>query len=668
MIRQTFEELKLTNRLPSPPGVGMRVLEITRGEDFSADDIANAIMADSALTGRLLKIANSAQSSPGQPITTVSEATMRLGVRSVRNVALGLSLISANRSGGCEKFEYERYWSMSLARGLAAQSISRLRGVGSPPEAYVLGLLCEIGTLALASVHPREYAQLLGAHPGASVPSICRFEREVFEIDHCEVGTYMLEDWGIPQAQAEALLAYETYGQLRTDEDKRANELAGLLWAAQGVAELLFADENSESDVWSAHAARLQSVREYLGVGEQAFAELCESISREWQEWNGILKLPKRSPLRYEQLSQRLGSEQPGLESQAPASAAALGLAQAGAAGAPAATPVVAPGGLRILAVDDDPMSLKLLERTLRKAGHEVAIARDGREALQIAIETNPQVVLADWMMPELNGIELCRALRRIETGQDMYFLLLTGRDDEDRVVEAFDAGVDDYVAKPFNPRMLMARLKGGQRVIELKAKVEADRRTMMQQVAELGSLTRKLRTASLTDALTDLPNRRYIMKRLEQEWDASSRTNRPLSVIMIDIDNFKRVNDLHGHDVGDAVLKETANVLRGATREGEEVARLGGEEFLVVCPNARASQARVCAERIRVAIERNVILAGGAQRSVTVSLGVAERRPEFAKYDALFKAADEAVYTAKNKGRNQVCCAGEVPPVARSA
>ncbi len=661
MIRQTFEELKLTNRLPSPPGVGMRVLEITRGEDFSADDIANAIMADSALTGRLLKIANSAQSGAGQAITTVSEATMRLGVRSVRNVALGLSLISANRSGGCEKFEYERYWSMSLARGVAAQAISRRRGIGSPSEAYVLGLLCEIGTLALASVYAKEYAALLSAHPGVSVAAIGRYEREAFEIDHCEVGTYMLEDWGIPQAQAEALLAYETFGQLGSEEDKRANEMAGVLWAAQGVAELLFADENSETDVWNRHAARLESVREYLGLSAQAFAELCESISREWQEWNGILKLPKRSPLRYEQLSQRVGSVQAGLAAPAPTPASVPG------AELPAAPPQL-PGGLRILAVDDDPMSLKLLERTLRKAGHQVATARDGREALQIALETNPQVVLADWMMPELDGLDLCRALRRIESGQDMYFLLLTGRDDEDRAVEAFDAGVDDYVAKPFNARILMARLKGGQRVIELKAKVEADRQTMMQQVAELGSLTRKLRTASLTDALTDLPNRRYIMKRLEQEWDASSRTNRPLSVIMIDIDHFKKVNDVHGHDVGDVVLKETANVLRSATRQGEEVARLGGEEFLVVCPNATAAQARVCAERIRLAIERNVIQCAGFQRNVTVSLGVAERTPGVAKYDALFKAADEAVYVAKNNGRNQVCSAGESVPVARSA
>jgi diguanylate cyclase (GGDEF)-like protein len=662
MIRQTFEELKLTNRLPSPPGVGMRVLEITRGEDFSAADIANAIMADSALTGRLLKIANSAQSGPGQAITTVSEATMRLGVRSVRNVALGLSLISANRSGGCEKFEYERYWSMSLARGVAAQAISRLRSVGSPSEAYVLGLLCEIGTLALASVYPKEYSALLAAHGEAGSAGLGRFEREAVEIDHSEIGTYMLGEWGLPQAQAEALLSYETFGQPGTQEDKPSNELAGVLWAAQAVAEMLFADDHSETDVWTHHAARLASVREYLGLEERAFAELCESISREWQDWNGILKLPKRSPLRYEQLSQLASGQQAG-------AAAPAAVLPAGTAAAPAAPPAAPPAqGLRILAVDDDPLSLKLLERTLRKAGHQVTCARDGREALQIALETAPQAVLADWMMPELDGLDLCRALRRIESGQEMYFLLLTGRDDEDRVVEAFDAGVDDYVAKPFNPRLLMARLKGGQRVIELQAKVEANRQTMLQQVNELSALTRKLRTASLTDALTDLPNRRYIMKRLEQEWDSSSRTSRPLSLIMIDIDNFKKVNDAHGHDVGDALLKDTARVLRASTRQGEEVARLGGEEFLVVCSNSTLAQARVCAERLRVAIECNVVRSGSFEHNVTVSLGIAERRPGNADHEALFKAADEAVYLAKNQGRNQVRAAGECAPAARSA
>ena len=667
MIRQTFDELKLTNRLPSPPGVGMRVLEITRGEDFSADDIANAIMADSALTGRLLKIANSAQSGAGQPITTVSEATMRLGVRAVRNMALGLSLISANRSGACERFEYERYWSMSLARAVAAQSLSRHKRSCAPSEAYVLGLLSQIGTLALASVYPKKYSTMLESSPGSSGTALASHEREVFDIDHGEVGAHMLEDWGLPRNHSEALMAYETFDQLDHSGDTQLDGMAGILWAAECVAGMLFADESSEPGVWNAHFARLLRVREYLELEEQAFAEMCDSISREWQEWNGILKLPKRSPLRYEQLTMRASSV--GDSAAAPLAAVPVAAVEpAAAATAPESEPDEPPRGLRLLAVDDDPTSLKLLERTLIKAGHRVSCAHDGREALQIALEENPQAVIADWMMPELDGIELCKALRRIECGQDMYFLLLTGRDDENRVVEAFDAGVDDYVAKPFNPRILLARLKGGQRVIELRAKVEADRQIMMQQVAELGILTRKLRTAALTDALTELPNRRYVMKRLEQEWESSTRTNRPLSVIMVDIDHFKRVNDQYGHDVGDVVLKETASVLRKTSRQGEEPARLGGEEFLVICTNTTLAQARVYAERIRLAIERNQIQCGSLTHGVTASLGVAERTPELANHDALFKAADEAVYAAKNNGRNQVRCAGESLRPAKSA
>jgi diguanylate cyclase (GGDEF)-like protein len=309
---------------------------------------------------------------------------------------------------------------------------------------------------------------------------------------------------------------------------------------------------------------------------------------------------------------------------------------------------------LRVLAVDDDPMSLMLLARTLEKAGHEVQTAANGSDALQIALETSPQVVIADWMMPEMDGLELCRALRRIEVGRNMFFLLLTGRGEEDRIVEAFDAGVDDYVHKPFNARVLMARIKGGQRVIELQERVESDRKMILKQVAELGLMTRKLRNAALTDVLTDMPNRRHAMKRLETEWESSTRAGTPLSLIMIDIDHFKKVNDSHGHGIGDLVLKETASVLRRTTRQGEEASRLGGEEFLVICPNTNEAQAAVCAERLRSAVERNMIKSGTFDGTVTISLGVAQRTDGMTSFDTLLKAADDAVYSAKTLGRNR--------------
>jgi diguanylate cyclase (GGDEF)-like protein len=184
-----------------------------------------------------------------------------------------------------------------------------------------------------------------------------------------------------------------------------------------------------------------------------------------------------------------------------------------------------------------------------------------------------------------------------------------------------------------------------------------------------MGLLTRKLRNAAHTDALTELPNRRYAMARLETEWaNLRSNLDRPLSVILIDIDHFKKVNDTYGHDVGDLVLREVAMVLRANARQGEEAARLGGEEFFVVCANANEAQARVAGERLRSAIESHVITGLGYHGGVTISVGIAQRTPEMANQDALIKASDHAVYAAKSAGRNRVVVLSELGPIAQSA
>jgi two-component system cell cycle response regulator len=200
MIRPTFEELKATGQLPSPSGVGMRILKLTQDDSHSAEEISRTIMADPALTGRLLKLANSAMAGSSVPITTIPEATVRLGLSAVKSVALGLSIVSAHRGGSCPSFDYERYWAISLARAVAAQTFSQQIHVGLPAEAYVAGLLAEIGRLALASVYPQEYGQLLAGYQGTRASDLAKAEREKFEIDHDEVGAYMLDDWGLPPA------------------------------------------------------------------------------------------------------------------------------------------------------------------------------------------------------------------------------------------------------------------------------------------------------------------------------------------------------------------------------------------------------------------------------------------------------------------------------------
>jgi len=635
MYRESFEELRASGRLPTPPGVGVVVLKITQRDDFSTEELGRAIAADPALTGRLLQIANSVSHAGVRPATTIGDATMRLGVRAVRNVALGFSLLSAHRIGTCPRFDYDRFWSASLARAVAARAISERLRIGIPAEVYILGLLADIGRLALASVHPKQYADILADERAREPQAVAVLEREAFDIDHNETASLLLEEWGLPRPLREAVLVYES-------EERRVNVTcpetaahAKLLAHATILAEVCLAGDATAGTSWTRLAAGLDVVRDALNLDRAEFGAWCGTIAREWSEWGQRLHVP----------TQRVASVQ---EIRARAEEAM--------ANATAPRPQEQPSGrLRILAVDDDHLSLRLLQRELVRAGHDVLIARDGGEALAMALEAWPHIVIADWMMPEMDGIELCRALRKIPDGRNIYFLLLTGRDDEERVIEAFDSGVDDYIVKPFNPRILRARLRCGERLFQ---KREHDERRESDENHNRVVNGRKVRNAERranTDELTELHNRRWAMERLREYWEESLESGEPLSVLMIDADGFKKVNDVHGHDAGDVVLREIAGTLAAHARVGEEVARWGGEEFLVVCRNATLEQAMVCAERLRLAVASHRIRAGTFDACMTISIGVAQSDASMPTFDTLLKHADEAVYGAKAAGRNRV-------------
>src|SRR5262245_30914420 len=206
MIYEQFEELRRTGKLPSPSGVGLRILVLTRSEDCSLDEIAKTLQADPALTGRILKLANSAMAGSLQPATTVREAGVRLGLRTVCSVALGFSLVSGNRTGRCTAFDYDGYWSWSVANGVAAEQLSRELRLGSSGEAFTLGLLARIGRLALASVHSNEYTRVLTRLAADRTLDLAALEREAFCINHREVAAAIAEEWGLPAVFSEVAL------------------------------------------------------------------------------------------------------------------------------------------------------------------------------------------------------------------------------------------------------------------------------------------------------------------------------------------------------------------------------------------------------------------------------------------------------------------------------
>lgn len=645
-----FDELKLTGNLPSPSGVGLRILQVTQKENCTAEELAKTIQSDPALTGRILKMANSANNAGVSQIKSVSEAVVRLGLRSVRNVALGFSLVSSYRKGRCEQFDFDRYWSESLARAVAAQKLAKSLRLGDPADAYICALLSGIGRLAFATVHPVAYSDLMRrVGPQPTTVALCEAEAEVFDIHHLEIAQALLADWNLPEAHGQAITSYV----FPTGEDQDLGRVGGalrsILRVATPVASILVAEEGN----WHTHWPHLDSGRQCIDLAWDRLNEICDEIKAEWCDWGRVLAVPTFTVPPFGELLETLNEQRdPGARAKDDPFRVddidATALAQ----------PQLAAERLTVLVVDDDPVSRKLLTTHLKQS-YDVVEATNGEEGLRIALEKNPHIVVSDWIMPEMDGLELTRSLRRIEIGQDMYILVLTGREEEENVIEAFDAGVDDFVTKPFNPRLLLSRVAAGERLVRLNDKVGRDKKMMEQHVAQLAVLNRKLSHASKTDALTDLPNRRYAMTFLGEIFERRDPVKQgKLSVIMIDIDHFKLVNDTYGHEAGDVVLRQLAHMFRSSLRRGDAVCRLGGEEFVVVCPGSDHRGAKIVAERLRKAVEETEIRYGESAISMTCSFGVAERTDAMESQDDLLRAADVAVYEAKEAGRNQVCVA----------
>ena len=316
----------------------------------------------------------------------------------------------------------------------------------------------------------------------------------------------------------------------------------------------------------------------------------------------------------------------------------------------------------RILIVDDDPAQLRLMARMLANEDHEILEASNGMEAMRIVATKEPRIVITDWMMPEMDGIELCRALRQHEGVRFVYVIIVTSHLESERVTEAFEAGADDFLSKPIQRPELLARLRAGEHIARLESDLAKRTREMHRVNAEmalahqqLNQANEQLKKMATTDELTGLLNRREAMRRLNELCDAYERYQQGFSCIMLDIDHFKKFNDTHGHAAGDCILRDTARLLRDNTRRTDKVCRVGGEEFLVLCPNVGIDGAAVCAEHLRAAVEQNAFDYEGTQMHVTISLGVAQATPGSADSEDVLKRADALLYVSKEGGRNRV-------------
>lgn len=292
---------------------------------------------------------------------------------------------------------------------------------------------------------------------------------------------------------------------------------------------------------------------------------------------------------------------------------------------------------MRVLIADDDLLYLKVLENCLQDWGYEVITAGSGQEAWEIIQEDQPHIAILDWVMPELDGVDICRKIRARNMARYVYVIILTVKSRPEDIVEGLGAGADDYIIKPFDMEEMKFRTNIGKRIIELEQGI--------------------LRLAK-TDYLTGLMNRRAFMERMEGELNRACRLDKPMGLVISDIDHFKLINDSYGHIVGDKVLQEYGNILSTSFRLYDFAGRYGGEEFIVALPGANAEETARIAERVRKAIEKQNILISNPGRSVniTASFGISSFEPgKSVTVDELIKKADEALYMAKREGRNRV-------------
>ena len=666
-LLKRIEELKGMEDFPLPKGPALALIRLTQREGTSLAVVAHALKADPTLSVRVIRVANGVGGTEQGPVVSLRDAANVLGVPAVRSLAMGFSLMETYRSGQCRNFDYAHFWSRSLARAVALQLLAAGRQGCPVADAFSVGLLAGVGQLVLATLFPTPYAELL-QHPDGRKSLYVR-EQQAFAVTHAVLSASLLLDYNLPEVCASAV---------ESPEPVAGNQQAPAVAAAQQV--LALADHIGAICVaapaeWHALMPRLFELGAHLAFEPDTLIALCDRTAHEWREWGTQLGIETGPMPHFDHgAAVPVSAAAPSVVAHA-TSAVASGAATLAPSGAPSSTPVAMAGTVAarigntcILVVGDEVRVRRPVCSMLGESGHQVFEAASGRQGLAMAIELQPQIMLVDLLAAEVDGLELTRTLRQFKAGRSIYVMLLAAQDDDEKLVAAFTAGADACLALPLKPGVLAAHLLAGQRMASLQDEIAREQEEIRRISAELAVSNRQLQEVGMTDILTGCPNRRYAMDRLQQEWAMALRSPRPLAYMVIDIDNLKQVNDAHGHDAGDTVLKLVASAFKGELRAQDVLARSGGDEFLVICPDTTLEAALACAERMRAAVEMLPVVGGAQPLRGSVSIGVAVRDATMQDPDALIRVADESAYLAKRRRNAVATVQSSAAPALRSA
>lgn len=626
--KMRFATLKASGMLPSPQGVALAVLELTQRHDASIQDLTHLVQTDPAMAGRILRYANAVHGGSLRHIASLSHAIVFLGLFRVRQIALGFSLVDQYRSGACGAFDYLGYWTASLATGITAQQVAA-QAQCPPDESFTCGLLSGIGRLALASVFPVEFGEMLARN--LSDLELRQAEAASFGLDHAALSAELLEDWGLPEIFHQAVRYHEVPADSPFPPGSRTQALVNALHFSAKVGQLLNLDDAQR---WE-RLPSLYHAAAQVGLEDTDVPALVESVVAQWQDWGRELRLPTRE---FSDIRQLLTAPPPAGDE---ASLSAL---------------LVQP--MRLALILHNPERMRGLADTLDAMGLTVELASDKEAALRLLGQSQADVMMVE--LPDCgdDATRTLQALRATEGGRQAYCIALVPPQAEASVAKLMLAGAADYLLHNYTEAALLARLNAAQRVVSLQGAVRAERETGVRSSGEWARSNRRLLQEALTDPLTRLHNRRYGLDRFKQEWSFAVHSEAPLACLMLDIDFFKRINDQRGHDTGDLVLAQVARLVEANCRKNDVVFRYGGEEFCIVSPGTPQREALQLADRIVRAMRQAKFGKEADSFQVTLSVGVASRSPGDEDMESLLVQADRALYAAKEGGRDRVMAA----------
>lgn len=595
--------------LPSPNAVALELMRLVDRRDVGVFEVCRVARGDPVLVGKTVQLANSALYSGLRPTAAIEDAVMRIGVAALARLAVGLSLVHSH-GARLGQVELEPFWRRSLARALVLQRLARRFQQLPVSEAFSLGLLADIGLLAMLAMLGAD-----GVGERDSAAELLAWQRERWGFDYLEVGAALLQTWHFPQRLWLALLPQ---GALPGGH--------GELHAMVDVARCLGAALDDRSGERELHLLCMGALR--LGLDEAALLALLDEARGEFAALASILQIQvshERAQQDFLRLRERLTRS---VDDD----------------GRPASVLLAGP----LASARDD------LCRALRDEGLDVTTQADPGLAFECARAQLPDAVVLDADNLPVGVDELVRSWREHESAR-LYLLLLGDSVSGDGMLQALRAGANDVLPSGAPPDVIAAKLRPGVRMARLIGSLERERAQAYGRQRELAALNTRLREAAFSDELTGLPNRRALDEFLARAWGGALAGGRPLSCVLLDLDHFKVINDTHGHETGDRVLRAVAQALQRHCRGDDLLVRWGGEELVLVCPGVGAAEAAALAERMRSAVQG----LPSELPAVTLSAGVAQARGTHAdSIGEMLRAADLALLQAKRAGRNRIVVA----------